>query len=82
MLLLALASFGAATHAQDRSRQSSTFSIRAQSLEDALIAFSEQSGIQFVAIGDLKTAPRTPSVRGRLANEDALRLLLARSGWT
>ena len=80
-LLAALASFGAASNAQDRARQSSHFSIRAQSLEDALIAFSEQSGIQFVAIGDLKTAPRTPAVRGVLANEEALRQLLARSGF-
>lgn len=78
---MAIGSFGAASNAQDRSRQASTFSIRAQSLEDALIAFSEQSGIQFVAIGDLKTAPRAPVVRGMLANEEALRQLLARSGF-
>lgn len=78
---MVIGSFGAASNAQDRSRQASTFSIRAQSLEDALIAFSEQSGIQFVAIGDLKTAPRAPAVRGVLANEEALRQLLARSGF-
>ncbi|WP_062357149.1 TonB-dependent receptor [Pseudoxanthomonas mexicana] len=80
-LLLGLASCIALSHAQDRAARPSSFAIAPQSLEDALIAFSEQSGIQFVAIGDLKTATRTPTVRGVLDNEEALRRLLAGSGF-
>jgi iron complex outermembrane receptor protein len=79
--LLGLSAWSSALMAQDRAQQRSSFLIKAQSLEEALIAFSEQSGVQFAAVGDLQGAPRTEEVRGRLSNEDALRLLLARSGF-
>jgi iron complex outermembrane recepter protein len=57
------------------------FDLPPQALEDALIQFSEQSGRQFVAIGDLRAAPRTPRVQGAMDDRDALRRLLAGSGF-
>lgn len=69
-----------AASAEDRSQQRSRFAIKAQSLEDALIAFSEQSGVQLAAEGDLRHAPRSQAVHGYLSNEQALRVLLAPSG--
>jgi outer membrane receptor protein involved in Fe transport len=68
--------------AAEPARQRSAFQIEPQSLADALIAYSEQSGLQLVAVGDLSKAPTTSGVRGLLPNEVALRALLSRSGYT
>jgi outer membrane receptor protein involved in Fe transport len=76
MLMVALGA-----HAAEPARQRSAFQIAPQSLADALIVFSEQSGLQLVAVGDLTQAPPTSGVRGTLPNEVALRALLARSGY-
>ena len=77
--LLALAINAQAT---EPARQRSAFQIEPASLSDALIAFSEQSGLQLVAVGDLSKARSTLGVRGMLPNEVALRALLARSGYS
>lgn len=69
-------------HAAERAKESSKFLIAPQPLESALIAFSEQSGLQLVAVGDIKGAPATTGLRGTLPNETALRALLARSGFS
>lgn len=74
--------FALGAHAAEPARQRSAFQIAPQSLADALIVFSEQSGLQLVAVGDLTQAPATSGVRGTLPNEVALRALLARSGYT
>jgi iron complex outermembrane recepter protein len=81
VLLMGLGGWSSAALAEDRSKALSLFLIRPQSLQEALISFSEQSGLQFVAIGDLSHAPITTEVRGRLSNEQALARLLARSGF-
>ncbi|MEN5059716.1 TonB-dependent receptor [Luteimonas sp. TWI1416] len=68
-------------HAAEPAATRTVFDLPPQALEDALIQFSEQSGRQFVAIGDLRAAPRTPRVQGAMDDRDALRRLLAGSGF-
>lgn len=56
------------------------FNIRAQPLTDALFEFAAQSGIQWLASGELVSGLRAPAVRGRMSPSVALRRLLAGTG--
>ncbi|WP_024888922.1 STN domain-containing protein [Luteimonas huabeiensis] len=56
------------------------FDIAPQALEQALLAFSEQAGLDLVAVGDLGGPYTTPAVRGEMASGDALARLLAGTG--
>lgn len=56
------------------------FRIAPQSLEDALIAYSEQSGVQVLAAADLIAGKKTRGVSRTLSASDALKELLAGTG--
>lgn|GEM_PF-458495 len=53
-----------------------TFHIPAQSLQQALLQFSQQAGMQLVAVGELDDGRRSAAVDGDMPAEDALRRLL------
>jgi len=57
--------------------QARRFDIPAQSLSAALLEFSRQSGVMVVVSPDLTAGRRSQVVRGTLAANDAIRMLLA-----
>jgi iron complex outermembrane receptor protein len=57
-----------------------SFDIPAGNLETALIGFSRQSGIQLLYASDLVAGHETTGLRGDYVPEDALRLLLDKTG--
>ena len=56
------------------------FNIPAQSLSGALIAFGEQSGVQFSMGSDLVGGKTSPGLTGRYRVDEALKILLSGSG--
>ncbi len=59
-----------------------SFNIPAQALTDGLTLFGQQSGWQVAVQGNLVTGISTPGVRGAMAPQQALQLLLAGTGFT
>ncbi|MGS1080012.1 TonB-dependent receptor domain-containing protein [Pseudoxanthomonas beigongshangi] len=57
------------------------FRIPAQPLDEALLSFSQQSGLPLAAVGDLDRARRSPGVSGVMTVEAALERLLEGSGY-
>ena len=78
----ALALAGVTAPAEAQAQAEREYSIASQSLDDALRAFSLQSGIDVVFNAQLTRGRTAPSVSGRLPAEEALRRLLAGSGLT
>jgi outer membrane receptor protein involved in Fe transport len=56
------------------------FSIDAQSLDTALLAYARQSGVQVIAASAILHGRRAPAVRARMAPLEALEALLAGTG--
>lgn len=56
------------------------FSIEAQPLEDALNQFAKQTGYQVLFQSDMVTKQTAPRLDGELTAEDALKVLLGKSG--
>lgn len=57
------------------------FRIPAQPLDEALLSFSQQSGLPLAAVGDLDRARRSPGVSGVMTVEAAMERLLEGSGY-
>ena len=68
--------------AQTSTSQPRAFTIPAGDLQSALLAFSQQAGLQLIYSADMTAAVRTDGVRGAHTPEQALRLLLAGTGLT
>jgi len=83
---IAFAALCGTSHAADATAASAaegavrTFNIPAQSLAGALIAFGEQSGVQFSMGSDLVGGKMSPGLTGRYRVDDALKILLDGSG--
>ncbi len=58
------------------------FNIRAQSMDAALIEFSEQANSQLMIASELVEDLRSMGVRGRFLPADALKALIAETGLT
>jgi iron complex outermembrane recepter protein len=76
LMVLCLLLLAPAADARSLSREAE-FDIPAQDLSGAVIAFSEQSGIQVVTAGEDVTRLRSPGVQGRLQIAKALEKLLS-----
>jgi iron complex outermembrane recepter protein len=63
-------------------QESYHFNIPAQTLDTALLAFSEQAQVQILLWGDAKSTIRSPGAQGELRAQDALVALLQDSGLT
>lgn len=79
---LRLALFLAAIHSGGAQAQARPIDIAAQGLGNALTALATQSGIQVMFNTDELKGAQAPALRGKLAPEEALRQLLAGSGFT
>ena len=80
-LMLVLLSTTAVSFADESSAVNTTdFDIPSQSLEEALIHFSEQTDIQLVMASAEVTGLEAPHVNGRLSNQAALDALLGGTG--
>ncbi|MCL7715532.1 TonB-dependent receptor domain-containing protein [Stenotrophomonas mori] len=78
---LVLALCGLALPAQAAPPPRSAYRIPAQPLDEALLAFSRQSGLQLAAVGELRRTRRSVPVSGVMTAEAALRRLLEGSGY-
>jgi iron complex outermembrane receptor protein len=81
LALIILATFAVRAHAAELS-QAVTFDIQPQSLETALLEFSEQSGVQIFGPAEGVAGKRAPALRGEIVVEEALKSLLKDSGLT
>ena len=79
-LLAGLATCLPIAHAQDLSAREQPYDIPAQGLAEALIAYSDQSGVQVVTSGYDLVDRSTAGIRGNYAAATALDALLAGSG--
>ena len=84
LLLIALAVSHAAQGAEPAPKQpisrQTTYQIRPQTLDRALVDFSLKSGLQVIADGKLTAGVKSPGVSGRYSPEQALQKLLAGTG--
>ena len=84
LLLMALAVSHAAQGAEPAPKQpisrQTTYQIRPQTLDRALVEFSLKSGLQVIADGKLTAGVKSPGVSGRYSQEQALQKLLAGTG--
>ncbi|MGE4307174.1 MAG: secretin and TonB N-terminal domain-containing protein [Novosphingobium sp.] len=71
-----------AAYAQNGGAQQKSFSVAAQSLDDALALFGQQAGLQISAHGDLVRGLRSPGVSGTYSTAEALSRLLTGTGLT
>lgn len=84
LVLIAFMSLAASTTAVAAEPRASRkdFHIPPQPLDDALLAFSRQTGMELAAVGDFSKAGRSAGVDGIMTPEVALRLLLQSSPFT
>lgn len=82
MLLAALAWASAVHSAEDRLSAGVRFDIPAQSLEMALLQFSEQARMQIVVANDIARGLMSPALQGQYSAEEALGVLLEGTGLT
>ena len=81
-LVLSVGRAAPAGEANDRRSPVRQFDLRAQPLEDALIAFADQTGIDVFVDHSLAAGQVTVAVQGSYDAEQALRLLLGPTGLT
>ena len=86
LLLMALAVSHAAQAAEPAPKQpvsrQTTYQIRPQTLDRALVGFSLKSSLQVIADGKLTAGVKSPGVSGRYSTQQALQKLLAGTGVT
>ena len=84
LLLIALAVSHAALGVEPAPKQpisrQTTYQIRSQTMDKALVDFSLKSGLQVIADGKLTAGVKSPGVSGRYSQEQALQKLLAGTG--
>jgi iron complex outermembrane receptor protein len=84
LLLVALAVFQSAQGAEPAPKQpvsqQTTYQIRPQTLDKALVEFSLKCGLQVIADGKLTAGVKSPGVSGRYSTQQALQKLLADTG--
>lgn len=79
-VILASALVWAAQTSHAHGDRMTDFSIEAQPLQKALLAFSEQAGVQLIIATDTAALPPCDGLRGRMSARRAIEALLVGSG--